>query len=397
MKFYLLLLLLLSSLFAKDEVAATLHDLHLSGNIQLYMNGTDTEHTASKEDNHATSFGTILNYKQTYINNIGMELGYGGSNAIGGNENYDKTGLFNNYKPSENLNAITKGNLFYSTKKLTVKAGVQTINTPLLNEDKSHIVPWSVTALSATYLFDNNIHLHLAGITDIRSNTAAIYDNKTASGNMNANNMYMLGLRYTFEENQAFRAYLYLADELYDSFYADYKANFSLSEDFHYGFGTQYIKTFDGGENNDRVTRNGGDDVDLVGFKVYTDYHDLEFEIDYTRNFGYSGINKGYGGLTQLFTRTLDISGGDSNQARTWQFRSTYTLDPTFLGTTELAVFVLDTYHDSSLGNDYTAYYTHIHHYFNTSTSLYARYEYADYEEEDTDEHYFRIIMKYTF
>jgi len=389
-----LLLLLLTSLYAKDVVSTKLNEYHLSGNVQVYNNGTDDEDP--DKDNHATSFGTVLNYNQKLIDNFGVELGYAGSNKIGGDERYEKTSLFNQDRPSPNLNVLSKVNVFYETDKLKAKVGAQLINTPLFNEDKSHIVPWSATGVTASYKFDNDLLISFAAISDIRSHTAAIYNDESASGRIESG-LYIGSAVYKLDKHNVFRSYLYIADNLYNSFYTDYKSHIQTDSDLYFDLGLQYIKTFKGGEYNDRYQKNGGDDVDFIGTKALAGYKNIKLEVDYTHNSGQSGMNKGYGGLTTLFTRTLDISGGDNYQARTWQFRSTYKFDPNVLGTTELAFYLLDTKHNNPIGDDYVSYYTHIHQFFNKQASIYGRYEYTDYDDVGTRKHYFRVIAKYTF
>jgi len=392
------LLLLLLLIFFHNAAAESLLDAkHIAGNLQLFTYAIGDEDPAS-EGAYATSIGGILGYRYRWKNNFGVNLDYAGSNALGPSINAARLHLFNNDTHSIHLNTLARANIFYANKTSVARIGYQTLDTPLFNEDKTRIVPWGTESFTLSHIHENRVRTYLSIINRIRSNTSEVYKKESASGAIDSG-LYIVAATYQPDDYHSLETYLYIAPDLYNSFYTQYQNNHPITDDIYLGFGIQYLKTFASGDSRNANINgiNGGQDADVIATRVSFDYHDLETSLAYSQNFGQSGINKGYGGLTKLYTTSMVANGRKNFKPESWMLKADYQFTINEYGTSDIAIWLLNTQHHNTLGNDFTSYYTHLRHFLNVDTSLYIRYEYIDYEEALTDTDYLRIIMKYTF
>lgn len=391
------LLVLLGFPLCAQNLENLLHQQHFTGDIQLYTYAIGDEDPAS-EGAYATALGGTIGYRYRWNNNVGVNLDYSGSHALGPALHPERLHLFNNDIPSIHLNTIARANIFYSDQVTTARFGYQTLDTPLLNVDSTRIVPWSTESFTLSHIHENKVRAYLSFINRIRANTSHVYQKESASGAIDSG-LYIAALTYQPDNFHALETYFYLAPDLYNAFYTQYQNNHPLTDTLYLGFGIQYIKTFANGDskNADIQGVNGGQDADVIATQLSLDYGDFESSLAYSQNFGQSGINKGYGGLTKLYTTSMVSNGRKNYKPEAWMLKTAYQFSFNNYGSSDLAFWLLDTKHKDPLGNDFTSYYTHLRHFLNVDTSLFIRYEYVDYQKSLTDVDYFRIIMKYTF
>ena len=159
----------------------------------------------------------------------------------------------------------------------------------------------------------------------------------------------------------------------------------------------QYFNSGNGGKYAERENNNGGDDIDLIAIKVGFDSEDLMISLNYSQNFGLSGIVKGYGGLSQVFTTSMVANGRGNYKPETWMLKTSYDLLYTQWGQSELALTLTNTRVKDNRGDDFDAYYMHWRQRFNINTSLFIRYENLDYKSDKSDVSYLRVIAAYQF
>lgn len=269
------------------------------------------------------------------------------------------------------------------------------INTPMMNDDTTRIVPWSYQGITSTNTINKDTKFQLYYIHKIRSNTSDTYKKQSASGEIGDSGISMLSLHYSGIDKLEFQSYYYYVPELYSTFMAQVDYSYILSENILICPGIQYFKSGSGGKYNNTNNKNGGDDIDLIALRLSLDTEKFTTSINYSRNFGRSGIVKGYGGLAKVFTTSMIANGRGNYMPQTWMLKTSYKLPLSH--DSEVAFRFTDTkFHDKS-GNDFNAYYFHFKHHFNPKTSIYLRYEDLNYDNDTSDTAYFRAIASYEF
>ncbi len=368
----------------------------LHGNLQLYH--YDINPDLSDTQAYATALGGRIRYKDHLFYRFGAAIEYAGSHAIGKSENPRLLFLFDNDANSTHLNALSAGYIYYQNRRTYFQLGAQTLNTPLFNEDSTKIVPWSALAATMTYDIPDKLTLIVSYISKIRRNTSSHYKRKSASGAID-DGLLILGSVYHPTKDDSLMSYLYLAPDLYHSIYLQYEHAFFPDDDLFFCLGAQYIHTFkSGGDDSHAITRNplGGDDVNLVSLKAEMDYKDLQTQFSYSQNFGESGINNGYGGLSKVYTSSMIANGRKSHRPQTFSLKSDYDILQSALGNSEVALWLTHTDYKESEAADFFATYVHFDQRINLDTSLKLRYENINYKSLPTTD-FLRIIFKYTF
>jgi len=266
-----------------------------------------------------------------------------------------------------------------------------------MNDDTTRIVPWSYqgVAFTSDTLEDTTVQVNY--ITQIRENTSDNYTRESASGKFE-NGITMLGVTYEGIERLNLQIYYYDAPELYNTFTTQLDHKHIFQDDYLVCLGVQYFKSGDGGKYNTRESRNGGDDIDLLALKVGLDGPSYGLTLNYSQNFGYSGIVKGYGGLAKVYTTSMVANGRGNYKPETWMLKSHYDFDKTFYGQSEFAIWLTHTRVKDSRGNDFNAFYSHLRHYVNHDFSLYLRFESINYlNGHKNDVNYLRLITAYNF
>jgi hypothetical protein len=270
------------------------------------------------------------------------------------------------------------------------------LNTPMMNDDVTRIVPWSYQGV--TYVADITRHtkVQLYHISQIRSHVSDDYKKESASGEIGSAGVSMLNLKHN-NGSLTLNTYYYYAPDLYSTFIAQADYKLRQEDETFFCFGAQYFNSGNGGEYADTYSRNGGDDIDLLAFRVGYNAQKWILNLNYSQNFGYSGIVKGYGGLAKVYTTSMVANGRGNYKPETWMFKALYNLDETDYGTTQFALWLTNTRVKDSRGDDFDAYYMHIRHEFDSTTSIYVRYENIHYYNDKSDAGYFRVISEYRF
>jgi hypothetical protein len=206
----------------------------------------------------------------------------------------------------------------------------------------------------------------------------------------------MLTLHYTGISGLKAQSFYYYAPELYSTFVAQLDYELSVENNALFCVGAQYFNSGDGGKYAVTENRNGGDDINLFAIRTSVDTEDWMISINYSQNFGVSGIVKGYGGLAKVYTTSMIANGRGNYKPETWMIQSTYNL-PLGSHQSELGFTLTNTQVNDSRGDGFNAYYFHFKHYFSKEASIYLRYENLDYTNEKSDVAYFRAIASYKF
>ena len=269
------------------------------------------------------------------------------------------------------------------------------LQTPMMNDDTTRIVPWSYQGASFTSQRFEDTVIQLNYITQIREHTSDDYTRMSASGEFERG-ITMLGLKYQGINEFDFQAYYYHAPELYSTLITQIDYKHMFTQNHLLCLGIQYFKSGQGGKFNERENKNGGDDIDLVALKAGIDGPFYNITLNYSQNFGLSGIVKGYGGLSKVFTTSMVANGRGNYKPETWMLKSNFDIDPFGLGQSEFAIWLTNTRVKDVRGDDFDAFYAHHRSYLNENTSLYIRYEAINYKNKN-DVQYLRIIAAYNF
>ncbi len=254
---------------------------------------------ASTEDAYANAAGGYLKYNTDTKQTLYASVRFHTSQPVGYGQNREDTLLFN-----DNGDALTVNSeafIGWNGRQRTLKIGNLMLNTPMMNDDRTRIVPWSYQGAAYTGEAIEHIKVQLYYIAQIRSFTSDEYTKESASGEIGSG-ITMLGLEYDGIKNLNLQSYYYYAPDLYSTFTAQADYEIIIDEDNMICMGIQYFKSGNGGEYAQTENKNGGDDIDLLALKVGFDAEDWEVSLNYSQNFGLSGIVKGYGGLAQVFT-----------------------------------------------------------------------------------------------
>lgn len=389
------MLILLSPiiLIARSTLDEALSQGDVQGNIKLFHYNINRD---TGDDAYATAIGGHLQYTTKTWNELYARVSFHTSNAVGPEKNKMATGLFNNDRKGDALTAISSSFIGYRRNQRVLKVGNFRLNTPMMNDDTTRIVPWSYQGIAFTSTPRGGLRLQLNHIVQIRKNTSDDYKKESASGVID-DGITMLGLHYDFTDELSLFGFYYYAPGLYDTFItqADYKHPFD--EDHFFCLGAQYFKSGNGGENVVTESRNGGDDIDLLALRTSFETENWEIGVNYSQNFGLSGLIKGYGGLSKVFTSSMIANGRGNYKPETWMIKSRYDLPTTSFGYSELALNLTRTRVHDNRGDDFNAYYGHLRHHLNIDTSLYIRYESIDFIDKKSDVDFLRIIAAFDF
>jgi len=345
------------------------------GNLTLFSYNIGREH---EESTYASAFGGFLKYSTNPKKPLFASTRFHQSSSFGPDQNKIATQLFNNDKNASNLTAISESFIAYRSKDSLFKVGNMMLNTPMMNDDTTRIVPWSYQGISLTSHSLADTKIQFTHISQIRKNTSNKYKKESASGAFD-HGISMLSLTYEGIANLSLHSYYYDAPELYSTFIAQLDYKNVQDEDFLFCGGIQYFKSGNGGKYNDTLSPNGGDDIDLFAINIGIDGPKYNITLNYSQNFGLSGIIKGYGGLAKVYTTSMVANGRGNFKPETWMLKSRFDLDPFAYGQSEFALWLTNTRVHDDRGNNFDAFYTHLRHYFNTDTSLYLRFEAIDY------------------
>ena len=399
MPFHLFASLLLGSalLIAQSNIEKAFAEGAILGEVKLFSYDIDKE---SAEDAYATALGGYLKYSTSTEKMIYASIRYHTSHPIGPSKNREATALFNNDEDGDTLTANSEAYLGWKGTDRVLKVGNLMLNTPMMNDDRTRIVPWSYQGAAYTGKALPNTKVQLYHITRIRSHTSDEYKKESASGEL-GRGVTALGVNYELNyegfDNLALQSYYYYAPDLYSTFVAQADYKLLLDENDLICTSIQYFNSGKGGKYTKTENKNGGDDINLIALKVGFDTDDLLVSLSYSQNFGISGIVKGYGGLAKVYTTSMVANGRGNYKPETWMMKTQYDLPMTKWGQSNVALTLTRTRTKDSRGDDFDAYYLHWRHELNIDTSLFVRFENIDYHNDKSDTKYLRIIASYKF
>jgi hypothetical protein len=392
LKFWLLCLVT-ASLGADSKVEEAFANANVDAQLQLFYYNIDKKTDANAD---ATAIGGYLKYTTDTQNPFFASVRFHTSNPVGNNLNKTKTSLFNNDKNGDSLNAISESFLAYKTKERIMRVGNVMLKTPMMNDDTTRIVPWSYQGFTYTGESIKDMKVQFYHIRAIRSFTSDAYKQESASGKFGDSGISMLSVHYNGINGLKTQAFYYYAPELYSTFVAQADYELSVSKNALFCAGAQYFKSGDGGKYALKENKNGGDDINLLALKTSVDTDDFTLSLNYSQNFGISGIVKGYGGLAKVYTTSMIANGRGNYKPETWMLKSVYNL-PFESHNSEVAFRYTNTQVNDSRGTGFDAYYLHFKHYFSKEASIYLRYENLQYTNNTSDATYFRAIATYKF
>ena len=380
-------------LMAESAITDVFEQGTVHGQIKLFSYDIEK---ASDEDAYANAVGGFLKYSTDTNRNFYVTVRFHTSQPVGHNLNPEDTALFNNDKNADALTANSEAFIGWRSSTRVLKVGNLMLNTPMMNDDTTRIVPWSYQGAAYTGEGIPNTRVQLNYIRQIRSYTSDEYKKESASGEIGSG-ITMLGIQYDGIKDLDIQSYYYYAPDLYSTFFAQADYKFIIDEDNMICTGIQYYKSGNGGKYAQTENKNGGDDIDVVSVKVAFDAEDWLVSLNYSQNFGISGFVKGYGGLARLFTTSMVANGRGNYKPETWMLKTEYEFPVGVWGQSELALNLTNTRVKDSRGDDFDAYYMHWRHRFNIDTSLLVRFEDIDYKNDKSDVKYFRVIAAYNF
>jgi hypothetical protein len=376
-----------------DAFSSAFTKAKVQGNATLFFYNGDKK---EQENYYATALGGFLKYTTDDSKPLSASVRFHQSSPVGPRKNPEATALFNNDKGASSLTAVSESFLAYRHKDRLLKIGNMMLSTPMMNDDTTRIVPWSYQGLVliSETLADTKIQFNY--ITQIRDHTSADYTKQSASGEFE-DGIAMLALTYEGFKDISLQAYYYHAPELYSTFISQIDYKQVSGDEYLFCAGLQYFKSGNGGKYNERTSRDGGDDIDLLALKLGVDGDNWNVTLNYSQNFGLSGIVKGYGGLAKVYTTSMVANGRGNFKPETWMLHSRFDIDPLPYGQSEFALWLTNTRVHDERGDDFNAYYTHLRHYFDADTSVYLRFEAIDYLNGKDDVNYLRLIASYDF
>lgn len=379
-------------LMAESGITEAFEQGAVHGQIKFFSYAIDK---ASDEDAYANAVGGYLKYSTDTKQPFYASVRFHTSQPIGSGQNREDTSLFN-----DNGDALTVNSeafIGWNGRHRTLKMGNLMLNTPMMNDDRTRIVPWSYQGAAYTGETIPDTKVQLNYISQIRSCTSNEYTKESASGEIGSGGITMLGLQYDGIKDLDIQSYYYYAPDLYSTFTAQADYTFILDADNMICTGIQYFKSGNGGKYAETENKNGGDDIDLVALKAGFHAEDWLISLNYSQNFGFSGIVKGYGGLAKIFTTSMIASGRGNYKPETWMLKTEYEFSVGTWGQSEVALTLTNTRVKDSRGDNFDAYYMHWRHRFNIETSLFVRFEDMDHKGDKSDTKYFRVIAAYDF
>ena len=392
MRIVLIILFLFTAAYA--ETNTTLSNAFtngsVNGNLTLFAYNIDKQHA---QNSYATALGGFLKYTTDDKLPLFASARFYQSSPVGPDKNREQTQLFK--KDGSSLTALAESYVAYKYKKRVVKGGNFMLQTPMMNDDTTRIVPWSYQGFAFTSEAIADTMVQINYITQIRDHTSDEYKKESASGEFEKG-ITMLGAHYQGINEVSIEAYYYYAPELYSTFITQIDYKHVTKDDTLFCLGVQYFNSGKGGKYNNREGRNGGDDINLLALKMGVDGSFYNVTLNYSQNFGLSGIVKGYGGLAKVYTTSMVANGRGNYKPETWMLKSRVELNEYTDAESEFAIWLTHTRVKDYRGDDFDAFYSHYRHYFTPNVSLYVRFEAIDYKNKN-DVNYLRIITTYDF
>ncbi|MFK5975308.1 MAG: OprD family outer membrane porin [Sulfurovum sp.] len=358
----------------------------------------------SLEDNENNSYATVaggfIDYRSKALwGHLGVDIKHYYSHLIFDTKNPNKTSLTDT--AGHEINPLAELYLYYQNDFMQdgfmeIRVGKQQLNTPLINSDTTRLIPFSYEAITAKFNFSKTTTLSLGHVYKYRANNSENYTDFTSSGYAE-NGVSFIGLNTRFGDVEH-QWYYFYSKELYNALHIEVKGKIPYDETRDIIYGVQAIYTFKNanGKSIDNLN-NGGDNVRLLATKVGLKKSGFKSIFSLSYNFGKDGINRGYGGLSSLYTTSMITSGKKQGNpfAKSLKLKYTYGSNSRKNAYSSALYLTNITYNSADFHTINAIYIDHKFH-FRPREYIYLRFE-RQWIDNVPNRSYFRIISAYEF
>lgn len=363
----------------------------LKTHIELFHYSIDNQ---KGEDSRATVLGGYLKYTSKPLYDFGFTVKHYTSHLLLEGKNPEVTCLTD--FAGEDLNPLSELYLYYKNDTFSTKIGRQELNTPLINNDTTRLIPFSYTGITSRYTFREDSYLSLGYITRFRFNNCESYTTMTPSGEA-GNGVSFLGFNTRFGEVKH-QWYYYHAPGLYDALHLQVESKTSYSQEREILYGVQAVYTFSNGPSENISNHaNGGSNVKLLAAKLGLASDDFSYVASLSYNFGEDGINRGYGGLSSLYTTSMITNGKKDGHpfAKSLKVKYKYYTSKEKKEYSSSLYLTNVTYPESDYNTINALYFDHMFK-FRPREYIFFRFE-KQWIENEPNKMYFRLISAYEF
>lgn len=365
----------------------------LKTHIELFHYNINTIGEDQSNDSYATAIGGSIYFRsKPLLGHFGIVCKHYLSHLIFNAKNPCKTALCDG--AGNDINPLSQLYLYDQDDQLEIRAGRQQLNTPLINNDNTRMIPYSYEAITAKLKISPKSILSLGHVSRFRSNISNEFTKESASGYAK-NGVSYIGLN-TYFGDVKHQWYYYHANALYDALHLEVctKTPFDATKKIIYGI--QAIYTYGNGVNIDN-RNNGGSDVKLLAAKLGLAHKRFEWVASLSYNFGEDGLTRGYGGISSLYTTSMITSGKKQGNPFAKSLKIKYTYDSaTRKDAYSSALYLTNVTHDDPIFHDINAIYIDHKFHFPPREYLHLRFE-KQWINNAPDKTYFRIISAYEF
>ncbi|MBN2824237.1 MAG: OprD family outer membrane porin [Campylobacterales bacterium] len=365
----------------------------LDSHIELFHYNINSLEENTQKDAYATAIGGFVAFRSKPLwGHFGLAYKHYLSHLIFDAKNPCSTALCDS--AGKDINPLAQLYLYYQDELMEVRLGRQQLDTPLINNDTTRLIPFSYEALSAQFNLTPKTKLSLGHVTQFRTNISEDYTQTTASGYAK-NGVSYIGLTTSYG-NLKHQWYYYHAKGLFDALHTEVCTRMPYDKSLDWLYGVQAIYTFGGGTNIDNRA-NGGDDVKLLAAKIGLANDRMSYVASLSYNFGEDGINRGYGGLSSLYTTSMITGGKKQGHPFAKSLKINYTYDSkTRKNAYSSALYLTNVTHDDPTFYDINAIYIDHKFHFRPREYIHLRFE-KQWIDNGADKSYFRIISAYEF
>ena len=366
----------------KNSIEEAFTNGKVSGELKYFYHHIER---AVSDNTFANALGGNLKYSTDTAMPIFATAAFHTSQPIFGRSDSQKGIALFEGDTDDQLTAISEAYMGWHDSKNQIIVGDFRLDTPMMNDDTTRIVPFSYQGAAITSSQIPDIKVELNYITQIREMNSDDYsrDDIPGLGNIGNAGITMLGLTYSGISGLKLKSYYYYAPDYYSTFVAQSDYVYTIDESSRLLIGAQYFNSGNGGEFAPVATaNNGGPDIDLIAFQAGYVLDTWITTLNYSQNFGLSGIVRGYGGLAQVYTTSMLANGRGNNKPETWMLKTNYTLPATSWGKTDFGMHLTHTRTKELDGYDFDALYLHVKQNFTKNDYLFVRYETFDYKDK---------------
>lgn len=359
--------------------------------MELFHYSIDTQNA---KDAKATVLGGYLKYTSPHFHHFGFSIKHYASHLIFKSENPASTCLTD--LSGKDLNPLSELYLSYKNNSFSFKLGKQELDTPLINNDTTRLIPFSYDGITARYFLKPSSFISLGHISRFRFNNCESYTSMTPSGYAK-DGVSFLGLNTKFGAVEH-QWYYYHAPGLYDALHLQVNSKTKYYGNKQILYGVQAIYTFKAGSSENISTHNnGGDNVKLLAAKLGLVSDRFSYVTSLSYNFGEDGINRGYGGLSSLYTTSMITNGKQDGKPFAKSFKVKYKYYSTSKDKEySSSLYLTNVSYPKSDHNTLNALYIDHLFKFRPREYIFLRFE-KQWIDDGPDKTYFRLISSYEF